>query len=128
MARSSMRSRARVPIKNLVACWDLKDHERGLGFDGRFSLSLPTGLNAYWTALRDVKVEVVTARCASSTRNLWFAVSRARAGAGGSAGASGGVLFIDGDYAETLPPGLHTYWGSSVVTNDRKQVNRLQDR
>ena len=42
---------------------DLKDHERGLVWiDGRFSHVLPPGLFAYWTAFRDVKVEVVDAR------------------------------------------------------------------
>ncbi|HLW68650.1 MAG TPA: hypothetical protein VKS79_25250, partial [Gemmataceae bacterium] len=42
---------------------DLKDYERGLVWiDGRFSHVLPPGLHAYWTALREVRVEVVDAR------------------------------------------------------------------
>jgi hypothetical protein len=42
---------------------DLKDYERALVWiDGRFSHILPPGLYAYWTALRDVKVEIVDAR------------------------------------------------------------------
>src|SRR5262249_2925087 len=42
---------------------DLKDYERGLVWvDGRFSHILPPGLYAYWTALRDVRIEVVDAR------------------------------------------------------------------
>ena len=39
---------------------DLKDYERALVWiDGRFSHVLPPGLSAYWTAFRDVRVEVV---------------------------------------------------------------------
>src|SRR5215475_13431401 len=42
---------------------DLKDYERALVWiDGRLSHVLPPGLYAYWTALREVKVEVVDAR------------------------------------------------------------------
>src|SRR5262245_59892096 len=42
---------------------DLKDYERALVWvDGRFSHVLPSGLLAYWTAFRDVKIEVVDAR------------------------------------------------------------------
>ncbi len=42
---------------------DLKDYERALVWiDRRFSHVLAPGLYAYWTALKDVKVEVVDAR------------------------------------------------------------------
>ena len=42
---------------------DLKDYERALVWiDGRFSHVLPPGLYAYWTGVKDVRVEVVDAR------------------------------------------------------------------
>jgi hypothetical protein len=50
-------------LKDHAAVLDLKDYERALVWiDGRFSQVLSPGLHAYWTALRDVKAEVVDAR------------------------------------------------------------------
>lgn len=50
-------------LKDRAVVLDLKDYERALVWiDGRFSHILPPGLYAYWTALRDVKVEVADAR------------------------------------------------------------------
>ena len=42
---------------------DLKDYQRALVWiEGRFSHILPPGLYAYWTGVKDVRVEVVDAR------------------------------------------------------------------
>ena len=50
-------------LRDRAVVLDLKDYERALVWiDGRFSHILPPGLYAYWTALKDVKVEVVDAR------------------------------------------------------------------
>src|SRR5882757_924659 len=50
-------------LKDRAVVLDLKDYQRALVWiEGRFSHILPPGLYAYWTALRDVKVEVVDAR------------------------------------------------------------------
>lgn len=95
---------------------DLNDAERALVWiDGRFSHVLPPGLYAYWTGQKDVRVEIVDAnvvrfehpelkviaRSPSVTRVLDVCnVARDRVG----------VLFIDGRYIETLPPGLYAFW------------------
>ncbi len=95
---------------------DLKDHQRGLVWiEGRFSHVLPAGLYAYWTGVKDVKIDIVDARsvrfehpdlrvitaspmvsrvldvCTINRQNV-------------------GVLFIDGKYVDTLAPGLYAYW------------------
>jgi regulator of protease activity HflC (stomatin/prohibitin superfamily) len=103
-------------LKGCAVVLDLKDYERALVWiDGRFSHILPPGLYAYWTALRDVKVEVVDARKARFEhpdlkvilqsplvdRVLSLATVQAH---------HMGVLFIDGDFAETLPPGRYAFW------------------
>jgi len=50
-------------LKDRAVVLDLKDHERALVWiDGRFSHVLPSGLYAYWTGFKDVKVEVIDAR------------------------------------------------------------------
>lgn len=95
---------------------DLNDDERALVWvDSRFSHVLPPGLYAYWVGQREVRVEVVDAsrprfehsdlkvitRSAMATRVLDVCnVGRERVG----------VLFLDGRYVETLPPGLYAFW------------------
>ena len=50
-------------LKDRAVVLDLKDYERALVWvDGRFSHILPPGLYAYWTAFREVAVEVIDAR------------------------------------------------------------------
>jgi regulator of protease activity HflC (stomatin/prohibitin superfamily) len=95
---------------------DLKDYQRALVWiDGRFGHILPPGLYAYWTDLRDVKVEVVDARSVrfehadlkiivqapQVERVLELAVVQAH---------HVGVLFVDGDFVATLPPGRYAFW------------------
>jgi len=103
-------------LKDRAVVLDLKDYERALVWiDGRFSHILPPGLYAYWTALRDVKVEAVDARKVRFEhpdlkvivqsplveRVLELATVQAH---------HVGVLFIDGDFVETLPPGRYAFW------------------
>ena len=95
---------------------DLKDNDRGLVWiEGRFSHLLPPGLYAYWTGEKDVRVEVVDA---SAVRFKHPDLKRVL----GSPYASQvldictverhsvGVVFYDGEYVETLPPGQYAYW------------------
>jgi SPFH domain / Band 7 family len=103
-------------LKDRAVVLDLKDNERALVWiDGRFSHILSPGLYAYWTALRDVKVEVVDARkvrfehpdlkvivqSPSVERVLELATVQP---------FNVGVLFIDGDFIETMPPGRYAFW------------------
>jgi hypothetical protein len=119
-------------LKDRAVVLDLKDYERALVWiDGRFSHILPPGLYAYWTALRDVKVEVtnlktqppaadgasasaakyavrfehpdlkVIVQSPSVERVLELATVQAH---------HVGVLYIDGDFVETLAPGRYAFW------------------
>ncbi len=105
-------------LKDRAVVLDLKDRQRALVWvDGRFSHVLPPGLYAYWTTFREVAVEVIDARAekvrfehkdfqvivrsALADRVLdTFAVEQGHVG----------VLFEDGNYIETLPPGKYAFW------------------
>lgn len=103
-------------LKDRAQVVDLKDHERGLVWiDGRFSHVLPPGLFAYWTAFRDVKVEVVDALGVRFTHAALPAIIKAQMSAQvldvltvpvGHVG----VWFRDGSFVETLPAGRHAFW------------------
>lgn len=95
---------------------DLKDHQRALLWvEGRFSHILPPGLYAYWTGVKDVRVEVVDARRVRFQHEDFKVIVR-------SAQAAQvldicpvqrnhvGVTFQDGEYVETLPPGEYAWW------------------
>jgi regulator of protease activity HflC (stomatin/prohibitin superfamily) len=95
---------------------DLKDHQRGLVWiDGRFSHVLPPGLYAYWAGFREVKVEIVDARGVRFIHPDLHVITRSpmadrvlevlTVDTGHV-----GVLYLDGAYAETLPPGRHAFW------------------
>jgi regulator of protease activity HflC (stomatin/prohibitin superfamily) len=95
---------------------DLKDYERALVWvDGRFSHVLPPGLYAYWTTIRNVKIEVVDARDVRFTHpDLAVIVKSALAervleNVTVPAGHAG-VWFRDGGYVETLPAGRYAFW------------------
>lgn len=103
-------------LKDRAIVLDLKDHQRALVWiDGRFSHVLPPGLFAYWTDLREVRVEVidarqvrfehpdlrVIARSASIERVLDLLTVEP---------SHVGVLFVDGQLVETLPPGRYACW------------------
>ena len=110
---------------------DLKDHERALVWiDGRFSHILPPGLFAYWKGFRDIRVETVDARKVRFEHEDLAVIT----GATGSARVlevctvqrhCRGVLFIDGEYVDTLAPGLYAFWlgaaKSKVVEIDLRE-------
>ena len=105
----------RLPDRAVVL--DLKDYERALVWiDGRFSHVLPPGLYAYWTGCEDVRVEVVDARTvrfehADLPGHRPLAACRAACSTSARSSAHHvGVLFLDGDYVETLPPGHYAFW------------------
>jgi len=95
---------------------DLKDHQRALVWiDGRFSHVLPPGLYAYWTTFREVTVQLIDVRGARFEHaNLPVIVQSEMASRvlDSHALAQGhmGVLFEDGNYVETLPPGRYAFW------------------
>lgn len=103
-------------LKDRAVVLDLKDYQRALVWiDGRFSHVLAPGLYAYWTGFREVSVEIVDARNIRFEHKDFQVISR-------SASADrvldvlaveqgyAGVLYIDGKYVETLPPGRHAFW------------------
>lgn len=95
---------------------DLKDHQRALVWiDGRFSHVLPPGLYAYWTTFRDVTVQMINAQSARFEHaDLPVIVQSEMAGRVLESHAVDqghmGVLFEDGKYVETLPPGRYAFW------------------
>jgi regulator of protease activity HflC (stomatin/prohibitin superfamily) len=103
-------------LKDRAVVLDLKDHERALVWiDGRFSHVLPPGLYAYWTGFRGVTVEIVDARSVRFVHKDLHVIIRSPLAdrmlevltvEQGHAG----VLYVDGAYAETLPPGRHVFW------------------
>ena len=95
---------------------DLKDYQRALVWiDGRFSHVLPPGLYAYWTGLREVRIEVVDARNVRFEHPDLRVITR---GAGvervlelGTVEPHHeGVLFVDGQFVDMLPPGRYAFW------------------
>lgn len=95
---------------------DLKDNQRALVWiDGRFARILSAGLYAYWTGVREVRVETVDSRDVRVEHKDLKAIVRAPE-------ASRlldickverdhvGVLYIDGRYVAQLEPGLYAYW------------------
>ena len=103
-------------LKDCAVVLDLKDNQRALVWvDGRFSHILPTGLYAYWTTFREVAVEVIDARKVRfEHKDLQVIVRSALADRLLDAFAVEqghvGVLFEDGRYVETLPPGKYAFW------------------
>ena len=111
---------------------DLKDYQRALVWiDGRFARILGPGLHAYWTGVRDVRVEVIDARKVRLEHSELKAIVRA-----GEAARlldvckvdrdCVGVLFVDGRYVDQLEPGLYAFWkevaDSRVVELDMREA------
>ena len=103
-------------LKDRAVVLDLKDHQRGLVWiEGRFSHVLAPGLYAYWNGARDVRVEVIDARQVRFEHEDLKVITRSQA-----VGRlldictvnrnCAGVLFIDGQYVDTLAPGLCAFW------------------
>jgi regulator of protease activity HflC (stomatin/prohibitin superfamily) len=95
---------------------DLKDYQRALVWiDGRFSHVLPPGLFAYWTGLRDVRVEVVDARNVRFEHDDLRVILRSNSidkvlDVAEVLPHHQGVLFIDGNFTQVLPPGRYAFW------------------
>jgi regulator of protease activity HflC (stomatin/prohibitin superfamily) len=95
---------------------DLKDYQRALVWiDGRFSHVLPPGLYAYWTGLRKVEIEIVDARTVRLEHRLLPIIVRSPMAdrvLESCVVEQGrvGVVFRDGEYTETLPPGQYAFW------------------
>jgi regulator of protease activity HflC (stomatin/prohibitin superfamily) len=95
---------------------DLADHERALVWiDGRFSHLMPPGLWAYWLGERKVRVEIVDARQPRFTHEQFATITRSTTAAKLLETVRvqrdhAGVLFLDGRYVETLPPGEYAFW------------------
>jgi regulator of protease activity HflC (stomatin/prohibitin superfamily) len=101
---------------------DLKDDERALVWiEGRFSHILPPGLFAYWSGYKDVRVEVINARRIRFEHSDFKSIVRSP-----HAGRvldicrvdrhQAGVVFVDGRYSETLPPGEYAWWRGVAET------------
>ncbi len=101
---------------------DLKDHQRALVWiDGRFSRILAPGLYVYWTELCDVRVEIIDAREVRFDHEDHRVITRAKDAARlldicTVARDSVGVLFIDGEYVDTLAPGRYAFWRDAADT------------
>ena len=95
---------------------DLKDHQRALVWiDGRFSRILSPGLYVYWNSIRDVRVETVDARVPRFEHDSLKVITRApdasqRLDVCTVNRNCAGVLFVDGRFVATLPPGLYAFW------------------
>jgi regulator of protease activity HflC (stomatin/prohibitin superfamily) len=95
---------------------DLKTHQRAIVWaDGRLELVLKPGVYALWTAVRDVRVDVLDAKGALFEHEQMAAVL-ALPGAAALlepvAVESGhvGLLFRDGRHEATLAPGAYALW------------------
>ncbi len=111
---------------------DVQDHQRALVWiEGRFSQILPAGLYAYWLGQKRVAIEIVDVRAARFEHKDLKVIAR-------TASAKAlleicdiqrdrvGVLFIDGRYIETLPPGQYAFWKgaaeSRLVETDMREA------
>lgn len=95
---------------------DLKDHERALVWiENRFSHILPTGLFAYWTGQKQVRIEILDIRPVRFQHEQFKVIVRSPLAARvldicAVQRDHVGVLFVDGRYVETLSPGEYAFW------------------
>ena len=111
---------------------DLADRERALVWvDGRFHRILPPGPHVLFTTHRRVRVERVTIADGRFTHPDLPAIVRSPEAARLLDTAwvereTHGVLYLDGTFAEVLPPGLHAFWYGAakavVVTVDARET------
>jgi regulator of protease activity HflC (stomatin/prohibitin superfamily) len=103
-------------LKDCAVVLDLMDHQRALVWiDGRFSRILPAGLFALWNTVRDVRVEVLDVRVAQFEHDelpviARFPTAKVTLDICTVERDRVGVLFLDGRYIDTLPPGLYAFW------------------
>ena len=99
-----------------AAVIDLKDHERALVWiEERFCHILGPGLYAYWTGQKQVRIEVIDARNVRFEHEQFKPIVRSSTAARMLDICSVkrehvGVLFINGRYVDTLPPGEYAFW------------------
>lgn len=103
-------------LKGRAVVLDLQDDQRALvTIDGRQRTLVPPGLYALWTTHRRVAVEVFITRDVRFEHSQLPLVVQATGASNAldvrtvEAGQAG-VLFIDGNYVETLPPGRYAFW------------------
>jgi regulator of protease activity HflC (stomatin/prohibitin superfamily) len=95
---------------------DLKTHERAIVWaDGRLELVLKPGVYALWTAVRDVRVDVVDAKGALFEHEQMAAVLALPGTAAllepvAVEAGHVGLLFRDGRHEATLAPGAYALW------------------
>lgn len=101
---------------------DLKDHERGLVWiDGRIDSVRGPGLHVLWTAFHEIRAETVDARPVRFEHPelpLLLQAQGVRTLLETAAVAAGwvGIVFQDGRFAGTVPPGVHAFWrGEALV-------------
>jgi regulator of protease activity HflC (stomatin/prohibitin superfamily) len=103
-------------LQDKAVVLDLKDYERALVWiEGRFSHVLPPGLYAYWTTLRNVRVETIDARAVRFDHPDLTVILRSPMASAVLETATveaghAGVLFLDGAHAATLAPGRYAFW------------------
>ncbi len=95
---------------------DLKTHQRAIVWaDGRLELVLKPGVYALWTALRDVRVDVLDARGALLEHEQLAAILALPGTAAllepvSVEAGHVGLLFRDGRHEATLAPGAYALW------------------
>ena len=96
--------------------FDLNDYERALVWiDGRFNAVLRNGQYAIWTQFRKVKVEIVDARTIQFvhqdlTSIMNHPMAKQYLDEFVVKDDHAGVLFINGEYIETLKAGRYAFW------------------
>ncbi len=115
-----------------VEVLDLKDDQRALVWiDGRFARILTAGLYAYWTGVREVRVELIDARRVRLEHADLKSIVRAPEAARVLDICKVdrdcvGVLYIDGRYIDLLTPGVFAFWkdvaDSRVVEVDTREA------
>ena len=95
---------------------DLKTHQRAIVWaDGRLELVLKPGVYALWTALREVRVDVIDAREALFEHEQLAAILALPGTAGllepvAVEAGHVGLFFRDGRHEATLAPGAYALW------------------
>jgi len=99
---------------------DLKDDQRALVWiDGRFSHVLGPGLYAYWTAQREVEIEIVDASAVRFEHKDLKVITGSEMSARlldvcEVQRSHVAVLFLGGRYIDTLEPGLYAFWRNTA--------------
>ena len=111
-------------FKGIGQVLDLRDWQRALIWtNGRFTGILKPGTYVVWTAIADVRIEVVDARKARFDHDELPVISRAETSellyVATVERNHAGVLFVDGNYDSTLTPGRYAFWrkiADTIVT------------